>query len=262
MSKFFCARGIKMNNKSAITKLAPEIIQVKQLRTLFFTFLWFIALLIIPEFIFGVLFGSFVDLQQANNSSNLNSSFRVTLLLLISLCSPLIIIPMLYKAINKKTWQDCVQFLALHKVNRKVVITYTIATFIFWLGASTLSNYLNLPVEQFILDVKTTMDNFYTFLLAVITICLIIPIMEETIVRGWLFTEIAQTKLGKIGALILTSLIFTIIHGQYTQESTFLMIFLFSLLLGFMRYKTNNLSYAIFAHILFNSLTMVSIFFL
>ena len=83
----------------------------------------------------------------------------------------------------------------------------------------------------------------------------------ELIFRGWLFTKIAQTKLGKIGALIVTAMVFTIIHSQYEHNVTFIILLFFGLLLGYTRYKSNNINYAIAIHVLFNSLAIMALFF-
>jgi membrane protease YdiL (CAAX protease family) len=250
-----------MKTDTAISEASLEVNQTKQLKTLFITFFWLIALIIFPQLSLGIFLGTIIDIQP-NLSSSPNDSTRLSLILLISLLSPIITIPILYKVTNKECLQDCLNFWAIYNVNSKGFIKYSIIALLFWIGTFVLSSYLNLPIEPFVLNVKNSMDNALAILLAVITICLIMPIMEELIFRGWLFSEIAQTKLGNIGALFLTSFIFTMIHGQYNYGSTIIMLFFLGLLLGYIRHKSNNLSYAVFVHILFNSLTMAALFFL
>jgi membrane protease YdiL (CAAX protease family) len=111
------------------------------------------------------------------------------------------------------------------------------------------------------LDLKAESNNSIVVILMVLTICVVVPIMEELVFRGWLYSKIAQTKLGDIGALTISSIIFTLIHTQYDNIITFLVIFLLGLLLGFARYKSANISYSIAMHMIFNSLAMVALFF-
>jgi membrane protease YdiL (CAAX protease family) len=74
-------------------------------------------------------------------------------------------------------------------------------------------------------------------------------------------SSIQGTKLGDIGAVIITSLTFTSIHTQYNNPISLIFILTLGLLLGFVRYKTKNISYAIMIHIFYNSLVMIGLFY-
>jgi membrane protease YdiL (CAAX protease family) len=168
---------------------------------------------------------------------------------------------MLLIATNRKNWDERFGFWAVKVINAKVLVKWLIVGLFFWLISSYLGELLNLPIEQFMLDVKSASNSLGVVILMVVTICLLVPVMEELVFRGWLYSKIAQTKLGNIGALFLSSILFTTIHTQYDNAITLMIIFSLGLLLGGVRYKSGNISYSIAIHILFNSLATIALFF-
>ena len=87
------------------------------------------------------------------------------------------------------------------------------------------------------------------------------PIFEELVFRGFIFARLQRSVLGKSGALILTSLIFTLIHSQYQGIELFA-LFTFAILLGLIRIKTNNIKYCILIHALNNTLSLMALYLL
>ena len=82
------------------------------------------------------------------------------------------------------------------------------------------------------------------FLFAIIVIA---PLFEELFFRGFLFEGIRRSKLGNIGAVLITSLFWAGIHLQYVL---FLIMILFfsGIMLGIARLKTNSLYTTILLH--------------
>jgi membrane protease YdiL (CAAX protease family) len=67
------------------------------------------------------------------------------------------------------------------------------------------------------------------------------PIVEEAIFRGYLFTAWRSSRLGLSGTLLVTSLLFSVVHlGQY-HWVLMLYLFAFSLILGWAREKTGSI---------------------
>jgi len=87
-------------------------------------------------------------------------------------------------------------------------------------------------------------------ILGVITTILIAPILEEFIFRGFLFSQLRIT-LGNWGAISLSSLAWTSLHFQYELKILFI-IFLFGLVLGFLRWKYNSLFLVMVLHAINN----------
>lgn len=225
---------------------------------------WLIVILFLPQLLLGFGFSIFFGIQQGNNFTEEAFSLwfaSISVTLILTLLSTLLTLPLLIKATQAENWKCRFDFWAVKTINLKVLIKWLTIGLFFWLASSFMGEWLNLPVEQFMLDVKSAGNSVDMGILIFVSICLVIPIVEELIFRGWFFSQIAETKLGNIGALILSTIIFALIHSQYEQISTFIMLLLLSLLLGYVRYKSNNISYSIAIHIIFNSLAIITLFY-
>jgi len=87
--------------------------------------------------------------------------------------------------------------------------------------------------------------------LLVLGVGVMAPIVEELIFRGFLLKEFSYTFLGTKGAVLLTSLIWSIIHSQYDMVYLAI-IFVTGLLLGTARVLSHSMLVPITMHILFN----------
>lgn len=66
------------------------------------------------------------------------------------------------------------------------------------------------------------------------------PLFEETFFRGFLFRGLAHSKLGVVGAILVTAVVWAAIHLQYgAYEIT--QIFVLGILLGIARHRTGSL---------------------
>jgi membrane protease YdiL (CAAX protease family) len=244
---------------------SPAMALTSQPTSLIKTTLWLLALLLLPQLFFGFAAGVYYGAIHGENFSQadfelwFNSS---SILLAIAALSPIISLPLLIKASIGNNWQQRFSFWALVAVNRQQSFKWLSVGASFWGLTVLLATWLAIPAEPFMLGMKTDVESFFSFALTISTVCVIVPIMEELIFRGWLFTRLAATKLSSTGALIITTLVFTLIHAQYEQPMTFGVIFCLGLLLGYVRFKSQNISYCIMVHMLFNSLAMAALFLL
>ena len=101
---------------------------------------------------------------------------------------------------------------------------------------------------QFILSTPTW--------LALLSLVVAAPIMEEFIFRGFLFSQLRNTRLGGWGAIITTSFLWTIIHVQY-EPMILYVLFILGILLGYLRYKYNSLYLVIGIHALNNMIPFI-----
>jgi uncharacterized protein len=83
--------------------------------------------------------------------------------------------------------------------------------------------------------------------LLVIAFCIAAPISEELFARGFLYRGWSESFLGPVGAIILSSLVWTSLHLQY-DWFFFGEVFSIGLLLGFLRYRFNSTWLTIFVH--------------
>jgi membrane protease YdiL (CAAX protease family) len=77
------------------------------------------------------------------------------------------------------------------------------------------------------------------------------PALEETFFRGFLFEGFRQSRIGVIGAIGLTTLIWAALHVQYDIYGMFI-IFIMGILLGIARFKTGSLWSSLLMHAFFN----------
>lgn len=86
-------------------------------------------------------------------------------------------------------------------------------------------------------------------------ICLA-PLFEEIFFRGFMFAGIRHSRLGGLGAIVITALVWASIHMQYNFYQISL-IFVGGLLLGMARLKTDSVYMTIAMHALWNVIAMV-----
>lgn len=93
------------------------------------------------------------------------------------------------------------------------------------------------------------------FWLLVVAMAVIVPIYEELMFRGFMWTGLASSPLGVWRASVLTSVIFAMIHAQYGLVE-WVEIFALAMLFSFARIRSGSLLLPISLHIINNSLAM------
>ncbi|WJR81310.1 type II CAAX endopeptidase family protein [Bradyrhizobium sp. NP1] len=86
--------------------------------------------------------------------------------------------------------------------------------------------------------------------------CIAAPMMEEFIVRGFMFRGWSQSFLGPVGAIVLTSVVWALNHTQYDWFDRF-WIFVLGLALGHFRWRTGSTWLTVIVH----SATNIYLFF-
>lgn len=95
-----------------------------------------------------------------------------------------------------------------------------------------------------------------------LTFVVVAPVIEELVFRGYLFTAWRKTRLGLWGTVLLTSLIFALIHAAQYSWLILIYLFVFSIILGLAREKTGSIWTPIVLHVLNNAIAMVSLVYL
>lgn len=96
------------------------------------------------------------------------------------------------------------------------------------------------------------MDNFGWLILNIILLAGVPAILEELIFRGVILN--GYKKLGAVPAMVITSLLFALIHGSVQQ---FVFPFLFGLILSFAALKTGTVLAPIIIHFVNNALVVI-----
>lgn len=121
------------------------------------------------------------------------------------------------------------------------------------------------PDQLAVQFLKMTLGYPILFILALISIVVLAPLVEEILFRGFLQSFIRQ-HLGRKQAIFITSLLFSLFHYSPEQKMSNITIvgslFAFSLFLGFIYEKRGSLFAPIFLHSLFNTINVVNLYFL
>jgi uncharacterized protein len=99
----------------------------------------------------------------------------------------------------------------------------------------------------FMIDVLKSAEADGALWLMVIAFCVIAPITEEFLVRGFLYRGWSESFLRPVGAIILSSAVWTAMHLQY-DWFFFGEIFSIGLLLGYLRYGSGSIWLTVFVH--------------
>jgi membrane protease YdiL (CAAX protease family) len=77
--------------------------------------------------------------------------------------------------------------------------------------------------------------------------CIAAPIMEEFVLRGFMFRGWSQSFLGPVGSIVVTSVLWAMIHTQYDWFGRF-WIFVTGLALGHFRWRSNSTWLTVMVH--------------
>ena len=87
---------------------------------------------------------------------------------------------------------------------------------------------------------------------------LLAPVFEEILFRGFLLQGfLLWAPRSRFACIVLTSLLFAVMHTQYVHWQTLAVLTLFSLLLCYARLRANSLLLPIFLHMLNNLIALL-----
>ena len=105
-------------------------------------------------------------------------------------------------------------------------------------------------VEQVTMDM---LGNPHFFALAVPGVVIGAPIAEELMFRGALFAGIAQSRLGRVGAVVITAALWASLHGVSESLFSVTMIFMMGLALGALLLRFGSIWVTIACHTAWNA---------
>jgi membrane protease YdiL (CAAX protease family) len=141
------------------------------------------------------------------------------------------------------------EYLGLRRITKKtILILLAIAT-----GIIVLSDILTLilgkPLSpEFMVSAYNTSIWPALFWIAVVIFA---PLFEEVFFRGFMFVGFSQSRIGVVGTIGLTALIWALMHVQY-DVYTIAGIFVLGILLGIIRFKTDSLWSPLLMHVFIN----------
>lgn len=179
----------------------------------------------------------------------------------------LLVIP----AIRKKIWRQSDPLSIKQDVSAAFtawVISFPLIVFVNQALDWIITNIFKIaqaPEQLAVQFLKMTLGYPVLFVLALLSIIVLAPLVEELLFRGFLQSFIRQ-HLGSKQAIVMTSLLFSLFHYSADQKISNLTIvgslFVFSLFLGFVYEKRGSLFAPIFLHSLFNTVNVINLYFL
>ena len=138
-----------------------------------------------------------------------------------------------YVPLDRKTWSYC--------SSSKVLI----ASVVFILALGLWTNYLS--------ELNSMQETFEMMMrhpLGIIAIVIMAPIVEELLFRGAIEGHLLRKWKHPAGAIVFSSLVFGVVHGNWVQAP---FAFVIGLALGWMYYRTGSLLPGILMHFVNNS---------
>lgn len=148
------------------------------------------------------------------------------------------------------------QYLGFRSLGWKELSKWCLIFILFAACFDTLTFLINRPIiPEFMVSMYKTA--YFTPLLWLAFI-IVAPLTEEIFFRGFLFKGIKNSKIGPVGAIIITSLAWSALHTQYDAYGI-VVIFLGGLLLGFARAKSNSIYPPVVMHVLQNAIATIEV---
>jgi len=149
------------------------------------------------------------------------------------------------------------EYLALRLTSWTNLLIGVVALFVLVMGWDLLSRATGREVEPgFMGEVLKSARADDALWLLVIAFCVAAPISEEFFARGFLYRGWSESFLGPVGAIVLSSMVWTVLHLQY--DWYFLgEVFSIGLLFGYLRYRSNSTWLTIILHGLNNLAAVV-----
>lgn len=112
-------------------------------------------------------------------------------------------------------------------------------------------------VEKVLADLA---DEPVLFALALPGVTIAVPIVEEFVFRGALFSALRYSWFGKTGAVILTAAAWALVHGMAAPWLFVFIIFIMGLALGWLLLRFGSLAVTIVGHACWNAFSSLAIF--
>lgn len=152
------------------------------------------------------------------------------------------------------------KYLKLQPVSAKHFLFWQVIMVATYFAIQYLTDTLAMPEPRFMKFMRDLLasGSGANSVLIFIAVSVAAPLFEEFFFRGFLFSGIASSRLGRVGAAIITSLAWSLIHMQY--EIVWIgIIFCIGLLFSLARIKSDSIYTVIAMHSLNNLLTFIDL---
>lgn len=114
-------------------------------------------------------------------------------------------------------------------------------------------------VPPFMIEAYTAARDAHALFVFVAAVVIAAPVWEELLFRGFLYRSLSQTRLRAAGAVVVTALIWAVVHIQYDWYGI-VQICLIGLVLGWLRVRSGSTYLTVILHGLANLVATVQVF--
>jgi len=222
--------------------------------TIGFSFLTIIILLV-AQIVVAIAFAVVAKVRHPD--IDLHSFGSNGLLLAIATCvsmPPTIAMSLLFAKLRKNITVK--EYFCLYKPEQGQYIKWSVAVLMLALCSDALTVVLGRPiVPEFMVDAYTT-AHFTPLLWFAVVIAA--PLVEETIFRGFVFKGIQKSRIGAVGAILVSSAGWSALHIQYGLYGVGT-IFVSGLLLGTARLRSNSIYVPIMMHAIWSLIATIEV---
>lgn len=140
------------------------------------------------------------------------------------------------------------EYLHLKMPGVKPLLFWILILVLFAAGMEALNHILERPIPEWMISSYASAGIVPLFW---ITLVVAAPVFEELLFRGFLFEGLRYSALGSVGAVLITSALWAVIHIQYEWVEV-VTIFAIGIIFGIAKIKTNSLYTVIILHALMN----------
>jgi membrane protease YdiL (CAAX protease family) len=199
-----------------------------------------------------------VDLSDSEVESFASHAVAVSIVSIAAAPAELAVI---WLAVRQKRWSFA-DYLALVWPQRWDAFIGLICIAVL-LPLADLSSYLTGQpiVPDFVRNLYLTARDSDTIWLLAIALVVAAPLAEELVFRGFMFRGLAASRVGVLGAVLIPSGIWAVMHIQY---SAFYLthIFVIGLLLGWLRWRSGSTTLTLLLHAIINLTSLIQVAFI
>jgi len=246
---------IFMENTLNTPAYSPESTTVTVLNTFYYLAFFLFIIPVLTHFLAvagALIAGSLSDIALNESWTESVSYFALTSgIAAVFLCATV------KYSLNTRQLSLAGERLAFTSLRIKPLVSVLIITALFSSLERLSFEFWEMSAPVFITNVVEQLTSASNIVLLFLTVVIIAPVSEEVIFRGVAFYRLKETRLGVSGAIIIPSMLFSLIHLQYEQPIIFVMLFLSAVMFGVIRHITGNLWYCVISHMLMNLIVFV-----
>ena len=186
----------------------------------------------------------------------LDGDFNAINYLFTALC----LSPFIFYLASRRKITTAAAYLGFDKRPSKAnFMTFNLALIGYFIFSYFASGALGIETPQSMIDIYNTTDYLFLLFIAVVIAA---PLFEELIFRGFMFKGLKHSPVGVTGTIIITSVLFTLIHvGQY-DATVLAMLFPLAVILGLSRHRSGSIYLPIYLHFINNLYSSVEMYLL